>query len=502
MKKLTALLLALVMVLALAACNKTPDETKPSETQPTQTQAPETQPSQSEPSTTEPTSASTEPEKDPFAKSEGVMTYAQYAAADDDDVINIEAFVQAKQAYNTQYGSASLYLADPDGAYFGYGLYCTPEQYEQMTEGTLVHVTGYKTSYKGLPEIAYRDSVVEVVGGESWIAPATDLTEAFATGDPFEYVGQKFSVTAAIAASTDGQAFLYDWNGSGSRGSDVYFNVTIGGKVFQFLVESSLCNEDTDVYKAAEALKVNDVVDIEGFLYWYDGPNPHITSITVKGNLEAKSEGVMTYAQYAAAEDDDAINIEAFVQAKQAYNTQYGSASLYLVDTNGAYFGYGLYCTPEQYEQMTEGTLIHVTGYKTSYKGLPEIAYRGSVVEVIGGMSWIAPAADLTEAFATGDPFEYVGQKFTVKATIAPSADGQAFLYDWNGSGSRGSDVYFNVTIGEKSFQFLVESSLCNEDTEVYKAAEALKVGDTVEIEGFLYWYDGPNPHVTEIVVK
>ena len=30
------------------------------------------------------------------------------------------------------------------------------------------------------------------------------------------------------------------------------------------------------------SLKVGDVVDMEGFLYWYQGVNPHITSVTVK----------------------------------------------------------------------------------------------------------------------------------------------------------------------------------------------------------------------------
>ena len=29
-------------------------------------------------------------------------------------------------------------------------------------------------------------------------------------------------------------------------------------------------------------LKVGDTVDLEGFLYWYEGVNPHITSVTVK----------------------------------------------------------------------------------------------------------------------------------------------------------------------------------------------------------------------------
>ena len=44
-------------------------------------------------------------------------------------------------------------------------------------------------------------------------------------------------------------------------------------------MESYLCDKDTDVYKAVEALKVGDVIDMQGFLYWYEGPNPHITEV-------------------------------------------------------------------------------------------------------------------------------------------------------------------------------------------------------------------------------
>ena len=45
-------------------------------------------------------------------------------------------------------------------------------------------------------------------------------------------------------------------------------------------MEFYLCGQDTDVYKAVEALQVGDVIDLEGFLYWYEGANPHIISVT------------------------------------------------------------------------------------------------------------------------------------------------------------------------------------------------------------------------------
>ena len=53
------------------------------------------------------------------------------------------------------------------------------------------------------------------------------------------------------------------------------------GTTYDFCVEYYLCGSDTDVYKAVEALNVGNVVDLEGFLYWYEGANPHVTALTV-----------------------------------------------------------------------------------------------------------------------------------------------------------------------------------------------------------------------------
>jgi len=51
---------------------------------------------------------------------------------------------------------------------------------------------------------------------------------------------------------------------------------------YNFCVEFYLRGKDSDVYKAVEGLKVGDVVDLEGFLYWYNGANLQATSLTVK----------------------------------------------------------------------------------------------------------------------------------------------------------------------------------------------------------------------------
>lgn len=82
-------------------------------------------------------------------------------------------------------------------------------------------------------------------------------------------------------ASGNEAAFLYSWDGSGTDGDDLYFNASYNGQTYTFTVESYLCDNTTDVYAAVKALEIGQTIDMEGFLYWYEGVNPHITSVTV-----------------------------------------------------------------------------------------------------------------------------------------------------------------------------------------------------------------------------
>jgi glutamate N-acetyltransferase/amino-acid N-acetyltransferase len=84
---------------------------------------------------------------------------------------------------------------------------------------------------------------------------------------------------AKIAAQADGAAFAY--KNPEEKTDDLYFAVDVDGQIYNFCVEFYLRGKDTDVYKAVEGLKVGDVVDLEGFLYWYNGANLQATSLTV-----------------------------------------------------------------------------------------------------------------------------------------------------------------------------------------------------------------------------
>lgn len=209
------------------------------------------------------------------------MTHDEYIAAELDTEVVIETYVQAKQSWWED--KVTVYTQDKDGAYFLYDMACSEEDYEKLNVGTKIKVTGYKSEWSGEVEIV--DAVFEIEEGE-YIAPVTDVTDLLGKDELIdhqnEYVSFKGMTVEAVGQDEDGNdvPFLYNWDGSGQDGDDLYFNVSLNGETYTFTVESYLCDKTTDVYKAVTELEIGDKIDMEGFLYWYEGVNPHITSVT------------------------------------------------------------------------------------------------------------------------------------------------------------------------------------------------------------------------------
>lgn len=215
---------------------------------------------------------------------EGVMSYADYVAAAVDTEVCVETYVQAKQSWweDNGVGQATFYTQNQDGAFFIYNMPCSQEDYDKLVPGTKIKVTGYKSEWSG--EVEITDATYEIEDTDTFIAEAKDVTDLLGKDELIDYQNQfvSFKGMTVEAANDAGDAFLYKWDGSGTEGDDLYFNVSLNGNTYTFTVESYLCDKDSDVYKAVQNLKVGDVVDMEGFLYWYEGVNPHITSISVQ----------------------------------------------------------------------------------------------------------------------------------------------------------------------------------------------------------------------------
>ncbi len=331
MKKFSALLIILVLVLSLAACGKkneenkatgtpeptkeatTPEPTKEATPEPTEEVTPEpteevtpepteeVTPEPTEEATPEPTEevtpepteepgpepteeATPEPtegpaEDDVFTKSEGVMTYQEYVDAELESEVVVETFVQDKQSWWED--KATIYTQDNEGAYFIYEMACSQEDYGKLVVGQKIKVTGYKSEWQGEVEII--DASFEFLDG-SYIAEPVDVTEYLGTDEMINFQNQYVlfkGMTVAASQDADGNeaAFLYKWNGSGQEGDDLYFNVEYNGQIYTFTVESYLRDKDSDVYQAVKNLNIGDKIDLAGYAYWYDTLNPHIITV-------------------------------------------------------------------------------------------------------------------------------------------------------------------------------------------------------------------------------
>ena len=233
------------------------------------------------------------------------MTYEEYADAETDTIVSIEAYVQGKQKLyedNPDVGTstATLYAQDKDGGYFLYNVPVSASDYARIKEGTKIRFTGYKSEWAGEVEIVADDlTPVEVVRGDIYISKAVDATDRLGDEDALAEImnqrvtftdmtieaagaaeGTSFETEAETEAETaDLPAFQYGWDGSGSEGDDLYFNASVDGNTYTFVVESYLCDENSEVYQTVKNLKVGDTVSMEGFLYWYEGAQPHIINV-------------------------------------------------------------------------------------------------------------------------------------------------------------------------------------------------------------------------------
>ena len=284
MKKYLALILALVMVFALAACGQS--------AKPAATEAPAAseEPAASEaPAATEEPAAAEEPAAEEAAPAEesaeeaaeapaevAVMSYADFTAAAVDDPVCVETYVQAKQSWWDD--KATVYTQDKDGAYFLYNMACSEADYAKLVPGQKLRVTGYKAEWSGEVEIV--DASFELLDGDSFTATPVDVTDLLGKDELVAHQNQLVSFKGMTVEAYDENGAAFAYKNEADKTDDLYFKVSKDGQTYDFCVEYYLCNEETEVYKAVENLKVGDTVDLEGFLYWYEGPNPHITAVT------------------------------------------------------------------------------------------------------------------------------------------------------------------------------------------------------------------------------
>ncbi len=207
-----------------------------------------------------------------------VMTHEEFVAAELESEVTVETYVQDKQSWWDN--KATFYCQSEDGAYFVYEMPCTEDEYEQLAAGTKIRVTGYKAEWSG--EVEITDATFEILEADPYIAEATDVTELLGTDELINHQNEKVAFTGLTVEAYDESGAAFAYKNDAEKTDDLYFKASYNGQTYDFCVEFYLRGQDTDVYKAVEALNVGDTIDVEGFLYWYEGANPHVTSVTVK----------------------------------------------------------------------------------------------------------------------------------------------------------------------------------------------------------------------------
>ena len=206
-----------------------------------------------------------------------LMTYAEYAQAEVDDPVYVETYVQATQSWWDN--KITVYGQSEDGAIFIYNLSCSKEDADKLVPGTKIAVKGYKAEWAGEVEIA-EGATFEFVEADPFIAEAKDITDLLGKDELAAHQNEKVAFKGMTVEAYDETGAAFAYKDPEGKTDDLYFKVSKDGQTYDFCVEFYLCGKDTDVYKAVEALQVGDVIDIESFLYWYNGANPHVTSVT------------------------------------------------------------------------------------------------------------------------------------------------------------------------------------------------------------------------------
>ena len=205
-----------------------------------------------------------------------VMSHEEYAAADLDTEVTVETYVQATQ--NWWNNQITVYAQSPDGAYFIYNMPCSEEDAAKLVPGAKIRVKGFKAEWSGEVEII--DASFEFIEGEAFIAEAEDVTDKLGKDELINCQNELVAFKGMTVEAYDESGAAFAYKDAEGKTDDLYFKASKDGETYDFCVEFYLCGKDTEVYKAIEGLNVGDVIDLEGFLYWYNGMNPHITKVT------------------------------------------------------------------------------------------------------------------------------------------------------------------------------------------------------------------------------
>lgn len=250
------------------------------------------------------------------------MTYAEFAAADDDTSVTVDGIVTGIISKDSKGNSTNaLYVnaLDSTGGFYVYGLEKNPVT-EGIKEGMTVRVSGLKDTYSGTLEIV--SASVKVTDETIKTVTPVDLTEAFVAAEN-------------LAADTlTKQALLVTLKGviiGDQDQSNGYYYFTLGGKKAYLRISSSVCpvvTADTATIKNGHSEHTGWIANVTGVVCVYSG-NFYLTPVSAN-----------CFEYISLPELSDAEQVATEKEALTIANTKYAAnAEVELPLTGSAYKG-------------------------------------------------------------------------------------------------------------------------------------------------------------------
>ncbi|MBQ7364019.1 MAG: hypothetical protein IJW46_00275, partial [Clostridia bacterium] len=191
-----------------------------------------------------------------------------------------------------------------------------------------------------------------------------------------------------------------------------------------------------------------------------------------------------TFAEYVAAKNDDLLIVKGVVSGIIAKSKGNSSNCLYVQDTDGGYYVYGMEKDPVTDLNIEIGMTVRVTGKKDNYNGTFEL--KNATVEVLNdGAKTDVVAKDLTDAFKAATD---------LKATELVGIQGMYVTLKGVTIGELGDNGYHYFTLGTLKTYVRISSSTCpltKAEQTAFTSAWESHNGWTADIAGVISVYDG-----------
>lgn len=465
---------------------------------------------------------------------EDSMSYADFMALEAGDDAIIEGYIAAKQSWWAD--KATMYLTtDTAGeGYFLYNFACTKEEYDNTYKiGTKIQVYGALATYAGELEITGEsinyDLTNVITDAPKMPNTIIDVTSSVKSEDLLGIQNSRFTATLKVKeyTTTDqntgiAESKVYGYQGDAPTEDLYLILVDASGNELACCVEQYLTSSYADVKAVLDTLAIGDMVEIEGFMYWWNGANPHITSIK-------KADNDITYETFMSTLDGEEVEVAGLLIGKTSWSN--GKTNLYLAGlqatqdfTSGeGYYVYEYECTEAEYDALVcNEAYLKVKGTKASYAGMQEIIdatiekitppegyqtnplginipddeFDSIMISEINENNMSA----IFMAYLTVAEYKTTDKNTTVAESKAygykgdtPTDDLYLTLVDENGNELNccvEAYVDYDAIVGQTGAKNVLYERISN-----------LKVGDEIQVMGFMYWWNGPNPHIISVLL-